>query len=136
MRTGVLVLVLVLTAVVSGCGSSGNGWQVVTRVSADGTSPGFIDNAAVARPAQLEVSVDAKPGIAVRTTYAFICGDVTTDGSATRSTGLAQTPATVTLRPPAGPPNECRVNVLVNKSGPSSMTVTLRMRPLPSTPKA
>ena len=74
----------------------------------------------------------ASPAIAVHTTYAFICGDVTTDGSTTVNSPAAKTPATVSSEPPDGPPNECRVNVLVSKSHPADMTVTLRMRRAPA----
>jgi hypothetical protein len=128
MRTGAAVVALILVAVAAGCGSSGNDWQVVSQVQAKGSSPGLIHNAAVARVSQLELSVDAKPGIAVRATYAFLCGDVVSANSLTQSTGPANTPATVVLHPPPGPQDACRLNVLVNKSGPATMTVTLRMR--------
>ncbi len=131
MRTGGGVVGLVLLALLAGCGSSGGGWQVISQVSAAGASDGFIDNAAVARPAQLEVAVAATPGITVRATYTFICGDVT--GSATtRAARPVQTPATISLPPPVGPPNACRLNVRVQKSAPAKLTVTLRMRSLPS----
>jgi hypothetical protein len=130
MRTGAAVVVLILVLVATGCGSSGGGWQVVSQVQTKGSSPGFIDNAAVARGSQLELSVDAKPGIAVRAAYAFVCGDVVSSNSLTQNAGPANTPATVVLRTPPGPQDACRLNVLVNKSGPANMTVTLRMRPL------
>jgi hypothetical protein len=121
----------VLLVVLGGCGSSSGGWQTVTKVGATGAKPGFIDNAAVSRPAQIEIAVAARPGIGVRTTYAFLCGDVVTNSSATVVSGPTQTPATVALQQPPGPPAACRLNVLVNKSAPAAMTVTLRMRPLP-----
>jgi hypothetical protein len=128
MRTGAAVVVLMLVLVAAGCGSSGGGWQVVSQVQTKGSSPGFIDNAAVARGSQLELSVDARPGIAVRAAYAFICGEVNNNSSLTQSAGPANTPATVVLRSPPGQATACRLNVLVNKSGPANMTVTLRMR--------
>ncbi len=115
-----------LVAFVAACGGSGGGWQVVKEVQTSGRSPGFIDNAAVARPADVEVAVTASPAIDVKTTYAFVCGDVTS-GSATVDSPTAKTPATVVLHQPDGPPNACRVNVLVSKSQPADMTVTLRM---------
>jgi hypothetical protein len=132
MRIACVAAGSLLLAVAAGCGSSGGGWQTLTKVAADGAKPGFIDNAAVSRPAQIEVAVAASPGIAVRTTYAFICGDVVTNTSTTLESAAAQTPATVTLRQPSGPPAACRLNVLVNKSAPATMTVTLRMRALPA----
>ncbi len=101
-------------------------------MKAQGAKPGFIDNAAVGRPASLQLSVDAKPSIVVRTSYAFICGNVVGASAPTVNAGPLRTPATVTLRSPIGPPAACRVNVLVNKSGHASMTVTLRMREAPA----
>jgi hypothetical protein len=100
----------------------------VKTVESKGSSAGFIDNAAVARPADIEVAVTASPAISVDTTYAFICGEVTQEGSTTAHSPTATTPATIVLHSPSGPPNECRVNVLVSKSNPADMTVTLRMR--------
>jgi hypothetical protein len=131
MRGRVAVLAFALVSLAAACGgSSGGGWQVVKEVKASGSSPGFIDNAPVARPANIEVAVTASPAINVHTTYAFICGDVTS-GSATVNSPNVKTPATVVLKPPSGPPNACRVNVLVSKSHPADMTVTLRMRGAP-----
>src|SRR5689334_13255264 len=126
MRGSSAVLAFALMAVVAACGGSGGGWQVVKEVKASGSSPGFIDNAAVARPADIAVAVSASPAIKVQATYAFICGDVTSGGSSTVDSPTAKTPATLVLEPPSGPPNACRVNVLVSKSHPADMTVTLQ----------
>jgi hypothetical protein len=134
MRGNAAVLAFVLVAFAAACGGSGGGgWQVVKEVKASGSSPGFIDNAAVARPADIEVAVSASPTIKVQATFAFICGDVTSEGSTTADSSPAKTPATLILDPPSGPPNACRVNVLVSKSHPADMTVTLRMRNAPAT---
>jgi hypothetical protein len=131
MRGGASVLAVALVVLLAACGSGSGGWQVVKEVKSTGSSPGFIDNASVARPADIEVAVTASPSIDVHTTYAFICGDVTSD-STTVDSPTAKTPATLVLEPPSGPPNACRVNVLVSKSHPADMTVTLRMRGVPA----
>lgn len=121
-------LALGLTVTAAGCGSSSGGWQVVKKLEARGSTAGFIDNAAVSRPARIEVNVEARPSIEIRTSYAFICGSVMTDQSPTHVVGATKTPATVELAVPTGPPDACRLNVLVRKSGAADMTLTLRMR--------
>jgi hypothetical protein len=120
-----------LLVVIAGCGSSSGGWQTVTKVTADGTKQGFIDNAAVSRPAQIELSVDSRPSIAIRATYSFLCGDVTADPTSTDA-GPAETPAQITLGQPPGPPSGCRVNILIDKSAPANLTAILRIRALPA----
>jgi len=66
--------------------------------------------------------------VTVRTTYSVLCGNVVADGSPTYYGAPGQTPLTEMLTIPNGPPTECRINLLADKSAPSKMTVTLLMR--------
>ena len=131
-RAGYALGLVCLLAVV-GCGSSANSWDVVSKLEVKGNASGFIDNASVGRPAQLELKVTSSPGITVRTAYTFLCGDVVGSPSPTLYGPPTRTPFSAVLRFPAGPPDTCRLNLLATKSGAADMTVTLLMRSTPAT---
>ena len=133
MSRPVLVLcasLLLLTA--AGCGSSSGGWDVVSQVSTKGKTEGFIDNAAVGRPSELEVKIDSTPNVAVNTEYTFLCGQVVSEATPTRYGPRTSTPFTLTLIIPPGPPTNCRVNVLATKAAAADLTMTLLMRSVPT----
>jgi hypothetical protein len=134
MPKGVSVaLAAVVVALVTGCGSSSGGWQLVSQARSSSTNPTLINTAYVGRPSDVEVKVSGTPGVLVRTAYTFVCGDFANGSPSTTVYGpLSPTPQTVSLTVPPGPPTDCRLNVGAFHGKPADLTLSLYARPVSS----
>jgi hypothetical protein len=108
----------------AGCGSSGDGWQVITRgQTISGTDPGYVSGT-VGRPSEVEAKVEARPDVTSTTHYTITCGE----DSWNRRGPRVETPQAVRVILPPGNPGPCIVKFGATKSAPAEMTVTILMR--------